>query len=166
MGDSISEGTLVETLKEKGESVQEDQVVAVLETDKLSVDVRSPVAGTIVAYHANLDDSVKVGKPLFSVDGSQTSKESQDTSMEKSTASTSTPSTPSPDEDTTQATSPASRRTPLIQFLGKRTTERNVPVEKKESNAAASSTLSSENVRRVPLSDSEIQAINTGIAFL
>ena len=35
MGDSISEGTLVETLKEKGESVQEDQVVAVLETDKV-----------------------------------------------------------------------------------------------------------------------------------
>ena len=35
MGDSISEGTLVEILKGKGESVQEDQVVAVLETDKV-----------------------------------------------------------------------------------------------------------------------------------
>lgn len=35
MGDSISEGTLVEILKGKGEYVQEDQVVAVLETDKV-----------------------------------------------------------------------------------------------------------------------------------
>ncbi|CCI41613.1 unnamed protein product [Albugo candida] len=129
MGDSISEGTLVEVLKGKGEYVQEDQVVAVLETDKLSVDVRSPVAGTIVTYHANLDDSVGVGKPLLSVDDSQTSQQSQDTVMQKS------PSPPSTSvsekvikQSAEQVEATSIRRTPLIQFLGKRMAEKSVPI--------------------------------------
>ncbi|ETN00137.1 hypothetical protein PPTG_18305, partial [Phytophthora nicotianae INRA-310] len=39
MGDSISEGTVVEWLKQPGDAVAEDEVVVVLETDKVSVDV-------------------------------------------------------------------------------------------------------------------------------
>lgn len=36
MGDSISEGTLVQILKAPGDGVHADEVVAVLETDKVS----------------------------------------------------------------------------------------------------------------------------------
>ena len=36
MGDSISEGTLVEVLKKAGDTVHADEVVLVLETDKVS----------------------------------------------------------------------------------------------------------------------------------
>ncbi|KUF79350.1 dihydrolipoyllysine-residue succinyltransferase [Phytophthora nicotianae] len=67
MGDSISEGTVVEWLKAPGDFVDTDEVVVVLETDKVSVDVRAPFSGVLEAQLAQIDDNVLVGSPLFSV---------------------------------------------------------------------------------------------------
>ncbi|RLN52666.1 hypothetical protein BBJ28_00007175, partial [Nothophytophthora sp. Chile5] len=67
MGDSISEGTVVEWLKAPGDFVDTDEVVVVLETDKVSVDVRAPFSGVLEAQLAQIDDNVLVGAPLFSV---------------------------------------------------------------------------------------------------
>lgn len=65
MGESITEGTVVEWVKSPGEAVQVDDVVVVLETDKVSVDVRAPSAGIMTEHLAALEDTVEVGKPLF-----------------------------------------------------------------------------------------------------
>jgi 2-oxoglutarate dehydrogenase E2 component (dihydrolipoamide succinyltransferase) len=65
MGDSISEGTVVEWLKKPGDFVETDEVVVVLETDKVSVDVRAPFSGTLAQHLASIDDNVLVGAPLF-----------------------------------------------------------------------------------------------------
>ncbi len=70
MGDSITEGTVVDIPVAVGSSVQMDQVVAILETDKVSVEVRAPVAGVLVEFLAKLDDVVLVGTPLFRIDTS------------------------------------------------------------------------------------------------
>ncbi|KAG7384451.1 hypothetical protein PHYPSEUDO_002566 [Phytophthora pseudosyringae] len=67
MGDSISEGTVVEWIKKAGDFVAEDEVVVVLETDKVSVDVRAPKAGTITSTLADVDQTVEIGVPLFSM---------------------------------------------------------------------------------------------------
>ncbi|KAL3657138.1 hypothetical protein V7S43_017932 [Phytophthora oleae] len=67
MGDSISEGTVVEWIKKTGDYVAEDEVVVVLETDKVSVDVRAPKAGTITGTLADVDQTVEIGVPLFSM---------------------------------------------------------------------------------------------------
>ncbi|GMF40060.1 unnamed protein product [Phytophthora lilii] len=67
MGDSISEGTVVEWIKKAGDYVAEDEVVVVLETDKVSVDVRAPKAGTIKSTLADVDQTVEIGVPLFSM---------------------------------------------------------------------------------------------------
>jgi len=67
MGDSISEGTIVEWLKQPGDSVEADEVVVVIETDKVSVDVRSPQAGVFGQAMAEPDATVEVGQPLFSL---------------------------------------------------------------------------------------------------
>ncbi|CAI5735205.1 unnamed protein product [Peronospora farinosa] len=67
MGDSISEGTVVEWLKAPGDFVETDEVVVVLETDKVSVDVRAPFSGVLEAQLAQIDENVLVGAPLFSV---------------------------------------------------------------------------------------------------
>ncbi|CAI5727377.1 unnamed protein product [Hyaloperonospora brassicae] len=67
MGDSISEGTVVEWLKAPGDSVDADEVVVIIETDKVSVDVRAPVSGVLEAQLAAIDENVLVGAPLFSV---------------------------------------------------------------------------------------------------
>lgn len=68
MGESITEGTVAALLKSVGDQVQEDEVVVQLETDKVTVDVRSPVSGVIREVLAAEGDNVTVGKGLFRVE--------------------------------------------------------------------------------------------------
>jgi 2-oxoglutarate dehydrogenase E2 component (dihydrolipoamide succinyltransferase) len=68
MGDSITEGTIVDLPVAPGDFVQTDDVVVVLETDKVSVDVRAPHAGTLVEILGEVDDVVGVGAGLFRID--------------------------------------------------------------------------------------------------
>ena len=68
MGDSITEGTVVDLPVAPGEYVQTDDVVVVLETDKVSVDVRAPEGGLLVEVLGEIDDVVEVGSGLFRID--------------------------------------------------------------------------------------------------
>jgi len=68
MGDSITEGTIVDLPVSVGSYVDADEVVVVLETDKVSVDVRSPEAGQIKELLGKIDEVVQVGSPLFHID--------------------------------------------------------------------------------------------------
>jgi len=65
MGDSITQGVLVQWLVKSGEGVSVDQVVAMIETDKVTVEVRSPHSGTVIETFASEGDEVIVGNPLF-----------------------------------------------------------------------------------------------------
>ena len=56
MGDSITEGTLISVEKEVGQAVEQDEVVAVIETDKVNVEVRAPYAGVLVEILAAVDE--------------------------------------------------------------------------------------------------------------
>lgn len=68
MGDSITEGTIVDIPVGPGDYVNEDDVVLVLETDKVSVDVRAPEAGAIVEIMGEVDNVVEVGSGLYRLD--------------------------------------------------------------------------------------------------
>jgi 2-oxoglutarate dehydrogenase E2 component (dihydrolipoamide succinyltransferase) len=68
MGDSITEGTIVDIPVPPGDYVNEDDVVLVLETDKVSVDVRAPEAGAVVEIMGEVDDVVEVGSGLYRLD--------------------------------------------------------------------------------------------------
>lgn len=46
MGDSITEGSIA-SVKEVGASFGEDEVIAQIETDKVVIDVKAPVAGEL-----------------------------------------------------------------------------------------------------------------------
>ncbi|MEH3107332.1 MAG: 2-oxoglutarate dehydrogenase complex dihydrolipoyllysine-residue succinyltransferase [Sphingomonas fennica] len=61
LGESISEATLGQWLKKPGEAVAADEPIASLETDKVAVEVPSPVAGTMGELVANEGDTVNVG---------------------------------------------------------------------------------------------------------
>src|SRR5687768_10991441 len=61
LGESITEGTLAQWLKKPGEAVARDEPIASLETDKVSVEVPSPVAGVLEATLVNEGDTVAVG---------------------------------------------------------------------------------------------------------
>lgn len=71
MGDSITEGTIVDIPISRGKKVRADEVVMTLETDKVSIDVRAPEAGSIQEIMNKVDDVVQVGDTLFTIDTDQ-----------------------------------------------------------------------------------------------
>ncbi|HKX90893.1 MAG TPA: 2-oxoglutarate dehydrogenase complex dihydrolipoyllysine-residue succinyltransferase [Sphingomicrobium sp.] len=68
LGESITEGTLAQWLKKPGEAVAADEAIARLETDKVSVDVPSPVAGVLTEQLAQEGDNVAVGAVIARID--------------------------------------------------------------------------------------------------
>src|ERR1044071_5303058 len=68
LGVSITEGTLAQWLKKPGEAVAADEPIASLETDKVSVEVASPVAGVLAEQLAKEGDNVAVGAVIARVD--------------------------------------------------------------------------------------------------
>lgn len=67
MGDSISEGVVAEWKKKPGDAVAMDEVVVTLDTDKITVEVRSPVAGVFQEGLHPAEATVAVGAELFKI---------------------------------------------------------------------------------------------------
>jgi 2-oxoglutarate dehydrogenase E2 component (dihydrolipoamide succinyltransferase) len=68
LGESITEGTLAEWLKKPGEAVKADEPIASLETDKVSVEVPSPIAGVLTEQLVKEGDTVAVGAAIARID--------------------------------------------------------------------------------------------------
>ncbi|GAA5825573.1 hypothetical protein JCM11251_000290 [Rhodosporidiobolus azoricus] len=68
MAESITEGTLKQWLKQKGDYVEADEEVATIETDKIDVAVNAPKAGVLTDLLAAEEDTVAVGQDLFKLD--------------------------------------------------------------------------------------------------
>merc|ERR1719173_276191 len=68
LGDSITEGVVVEWSKNVGDYAAVDDVVAIIETDKVSVEIRAEEAGKVTELFCAVEDTVEVGAKLFSVD--------------------------------------------------------------------------------------------------
>jgi len=68
MGDSISEGTIQTWEKSLGERVEAGDVIATVETDKITVDVTAEFSGVISKIHVDVDDICMVGEPLVEID--------------------------------------------------------------------------------------------------
>jgi len=67
LGESVTEATVGQWLKKPGEAVALDEPIVSLETDKVAVDVPSPVAGTLGDIIAKEGDTVNVGALLAMV---------------------------------------------------------------------------------------------------
>jgi multifunctional 2-oxoglutarate metabolism enzyme len=67
MGDSVSEGTILEWHKQEGDQVSEDEVLVEISTDKVDAEVPAPVAGTVVKIHGAEGDTVGVGAVLAEI---------------------------------------------------------------------------------------------------
>ena len=72
LGESITEGTLAQWLKKPGEAVKADEPIASLETDKVSVEVPSPVAGVLTEQLVEEGDNVAVGAVIARIDETAT----------------------------------------------------------------------------------------------
>jgi len=67
MGDSVSEGTILEWHKKEGDTVAEDELLVEISTDKVDAEVQAPAAGTVVKIHASEGDTVSVGSVLAEI---------------------------------------------------------------------------------------------------
>ncbi|MBC7521668.1 MAG: dihydrolipoamide succinyltransferase, partial [Sandarakinorhabdus sp.] len=61
LGESITEASVGQWLKQPGEAVAADEPIVSLETDKVAVEVPSPVAGVMGAQLFKVGDTVAVG---------------------------------------------------------------------------------------------------------
>ena len=68
LGESITEATLGQWLKKPGEAVAADEPIASLETDKVAIEVPSPVAGIMGAYSVEEGATVNVGAVIASIE--------------------------------------------------------------------------------------------------
>ena len=64
LGESITEATVAKWLKNKGDSVESDEPIVELETDKVNLEVPSPVDGVLSEINVNDGQVVEVGTTL------------------------------------------------------------------------------------------------------
>ena len=67
LGESINEATVSKWLKKEGDSVEADEPIVELETDKVNLEVPSPVSGTLTEINSKDGSIVEVGALLGSV---------------------------------------------------------------------------------------------------
>ena len=119
LGESITEATLGQWLKKPGEPVAVDEPIASLETDKVAVEVPSPVAGIMGAYAVEEGATVNVGAVIGSIDagtGAAAAPAAAAAAVAPAVTSTAAPAPAAASENSDLPLSPAVRR--LVLELG------------------------------------------------
>ena len=125
LGESVTEATIGELLKQVGDAVAVDEPIVSLETDKVAVEAPSPVAGVIQEFRVAVGDTVEVGAVIAVVaegaapaapgeTAARAQQERQDDGGEDNApAATPSASAASDTSDSAQTLSPAVRRAVL-----------------------------------------------------
>ena len=85
LGESITEATVAKWLKNAGDTVEADEPIVELETDKVNLEVPSPISGVLTEINSKDGSVVEVGALLGSVsdNGSSGSVKKEDIKIEK-----------------------------------------------------------------------------------
>ena len=83
LGESLTEATVAKWLKKVGDSVQEDEEIVSLETDKVSIDVTAPKSGVLSEIVAKDGATVEVGAHLGSIDASASPTKKKEEQQDK-----------------------------------------------------------------------------------
>ena len=113
LGESVTEGTIGEWLKQPGEAVALDEPIVSLETDKVAVEVPSPVAGVLSAHQAAVGDTVEVGAVIALVEEGASAAASAPSAAPAPAPAPSPAPAPAAASDASQTLSPAVRRAVL-----------------------------------------------------
>ncbi|MDT8280264.1 MAG: 2-oxoglutarate dehydrogenase complex dihydrolipoyllysine-residue succinyltransferase [Erythrobacter sp.] len=118
LGESVTEGTIAEWLKQPGDAVAADEPIVSLETDKVAVDVPSPVAGVMSEHRVAVGDTVEVGAVIAVVDEGATASAPKPTPTPAPAAAKADTAAPAPAAsqellNAAQTLSPAVRRAVL-----------------------------------------------------
>ncbi|WP_033401493.1 biotin/lipoyl-containing protein, partial [Actinopolyspora mortivallis] len=102
LGESVSEGTITRWLKQVGDTVEVDEPLLEVSTDKVDTEIPSPAAGVVQQIIANEDDTVEVGGELALIGDSSEGASEQ-------------PRQPAAEQSPTPEPEPASRPEPAAQ---------------------------------------------------
>ena len=84
MGESITEGTIVEWKKNVGDTVEQDEIILEISTDKVDSEIPSPSPGKIIEILYKKNDTIEVNKVIARIgtegEDSATSKRDELTS--------------------------------------------------------------------------------------
>jgi pyruvate dehydrogenase E2 component (dihydrolipoamide acetyltransferase) len=69
LGENVTTGDVLRVLVKPGDTIEKDQPVVELETDKATIEVPSSVAGRVTAVKVKAGDTVTVGQAILTVDG-------------------------------------------------------------------------------------------------
>ncbi len=83
LGESITEATVSKWLKKVGDSVEADEAIVELETDKVNLEVPSPLSGILSEIKSKDGDTVEVGAVLGSVSEGKSNVEKKAPSKEE-----------------------------------------------------------------------------------
>ena len=87
LGESVSEATVAQWLKKAGDTVEADEPLVELETDKVTLEVNAPEAGTLSEIVANEGDTVEVGALLGRIgEGSGAAPKKEETAKQEKAA--------------------------------------------------------------------------------
>ncbi|QAY61320.1 2-oxoglutarate dehydrogenase, E2 component, dihydrolipoamide succinyltransferase [Microbacterium protaetiae] len=99
LGESVTEGTVTRWLKNVGDTVQEDEGLLEISTDKVDTEIPSPVSGVLEEILVQEDETVEVGAVLAHIgDGSGTAAQPEAAAAEAEPA----PAEPAPAETSEQ----------------------------------------------------------------
>ena len=87
MGESIMEGTILEWYKKVGDSIEKDETLLEIGTDKVDSEIPSPASGTISEILANPNDIVDIGNVIAKIDTTGSDIQEQKTKVEAPTKS-------------------------------------------------------------------------------
>ena len=82
LGESVTEGTITQWLKSVGDTVEVDEPLLEVSTDKVDTEIPSPVAGTLVEILADEDDTIEVGAVIARIGDENATASSSDSKPE------------------------------------------------------------------------------------
>jgi 2-oxoglutarate dehydrogenase E2 component (dihydrolipoamide succinyltransferase) len=125
LGESVSEATIAQWFKKPGESVNADEPLVELETDKVTIEVPAPASGVLADVIVRDGETVGVGALLGMIDaaGSASATGSPDKKSDKTTPINAGPEEVAPKAEAAKPGKPAAADAPLAPSVQKLVTE-------------------------------------------
>ncbi|MGC7151947.1 2-oxoglutarate dehydrogenase, E2 component, dihydrolipoamide succinyltransferase [Paenarthrobacter ureafaciens] len=107
LGESVTEGTVTRWLKAIGDTVEVDEPLLEVSTDKVDTEIPSPVAGTLQEIRVSEDETAEVGSVLAVIGSGAAAPAAAPAPAAETPAATEAPAAPAAEEAPAPAESPA-----------------------------------------------------------
>src|SRR5438128_2527568 len=114
MGESVTEGTVLEWHKQEGDTVAADETIVEISTDKVDAEVPAPTTGTLTKIDAAEGETVTVGQVIGRVKAGAGAKKSASTTGGSGNGSAAAPAKPAAVE-TDQKITPVAARAAAVE---------------------------------------------------